>query len=195
MILPSLDVPPIYKCIVADPPWPYTGHIGPSKAHRPNSYSAPLAGANSVKRYGQMGIDDLCAMTVPANEDSHLYLWTTNRFIVESHRIAVAWGFRPITIITWGKIKSDGTPSKKIGHYFRGATEHIVFAVKGSLDVTGRPAESTLLLTGRLPHSSKPKEFFAMVEGQSPGPRLELFARCERLGWDCWGKHFQEFRP
>jgi N6-adenosine-specific RNA methylase IME4 len=36
-------------------------------------------------------------------------------------------------------------------------------------------------------HSVKPEGFLDMVERVSPAPRLELFARRDRLGWDTWG--------
>jgi N6-adenosine-specific RNA methylase IME4 len=36
-------------------------------------------------------------------------------------------------------------------------------------------------------HSEKPGAFYDLVERVSPGPRLELFARTQRLGWDTWG--------
>lgn len=36
-------------------------------------------------------------------------------------------------------------------------------------------------------HSAKPAEFFSMVETVSPAPRLEMFARRPRAGWDLWG--------
>ena len=36
-------------------------------------------------------------------------------------------------------------------------------------------------------HSAKPGEFYDLVETVSPGPRLELFARRARPGWDAWG--------
>jgi N6-adenosine-specific RNA methylase IME4 len=36
-------------------------------------------------------------------------------------------------------------------------------------------------------HSAKPEGFYLMTEGVSPGPRLDMFARRTRMGWDCWG--------
>lgn len=36
-------------------------------------------------------------------------------------------------------------------------------------------------------HSQKPEAFQDLVEQVSPAPRLELFARRRRLGWDVWG--------
>jgi N6-adenosine-specific RNA methylase IME4 len=36
-------------------------------------------------------------------------------------------------------------------------------------------------------HSQKPEAFLDMVEETFPGPRLEMFARRARFGWDYWG--------
>lgn len=36
-------------------------------------------------------------------------------------------------------------------------------------------------------HSAKPPAFLDLVEQVSPAPRVELFARAQRLGWDSWG--------
>jgi N6-adenosine-specific RNA methylase IME4 len=36
-------------------------------------------------------------------------------------------------------------------------------------------------------HSRKPEAFLDLVEQVSPGPRLEMFSRRARLGWDTWG--------
>lgn len=141
-----------------------------------------------------MTMDELKAMPVrdAAAENAHLYLWTTNSFVVEAHELARAWGFEPKTMLTWVKMKDDGQPSMKTGYYFRGATEHCLFCVRGSLRLQGE-AMPTALLYRRLPHSVKPGRFMDMVEEQSPPPRLEIFARSggplfpKRDGWDTWG--------
>lgn len=181
-----------FSTIVADPPWAYPGaggHLKSSAKHRPNS-SAQNIGATSEGRYGAMSIDALRAMDVAsiAEENAHLYLWTTNKFAAEAYGLCEDWGFRPVTLLTWGKIKPDGTPSMKIGHYYRGATEHVVFGVRGSLGLSRTRAFPTLMLWPRTSgHSVKPEAFFSMVEEASPGPYVELFARRERLGWSSWG--------
>lgn len=181
-----------YSTIVADPPWPYNapGNYGNTLEHRPNRDSTlAKIGVGSRARYGAMSLADLAALPVAeaAAENAHLYLWTTNSFMVEAHALAKAWGFRQSTIITWTKTRiSDGQPSMKMGYYYRGATEHCLFCVRGKLRLKG-PAASTALLTPRTPHSVKPDEFYSMVEEQSPGPYLELFARRDRPGWDLWG--------
>lgn len=179
-----------YATVVADPPWPYEtpggGPLQSSPTHRPQSWGNALSGVGSEKRYGVMTMDDLKGLRLPSADNAHLYLWTTNAFIARAHDLARAWGFEPKTILTWVKIRAaDGQPSMKTGYYFRGATEHVVFAVRGSLRTTG--TWPTAYLWPRLPHSVKPDAFYDLVEQASPGPRLELFARRKRLGWDVWG--------
>ena len=38
-----------------------------------------------------------------AAEDAHLYLWATNRYVEAAFGVARAWGFRPVTLLTWCK--------------------------------------------------------------------------------------------
>ena len=182
-----------YRTIVADPPWPYEnpggGPLSASPEHRPNSYDSPLNGSGSVKRYGALSIEDLCALKPGAADDAHLYLWTTNAFLVAAHEIAEAWGFRQVTMLTWAKThQADaGRISMKTGYYFRGATEHCLFCVKGSLKLHTTDALPTAYLWPRQPHSVKPDASYDLVERASPGPYCELFARRARFGWDYWG--------
>jgi N6-adenosine-specific RNA methylase IME4 len=182
----------LYRTIVADPPWPYgtPGQIGKTLEHRPNRDKtfASRAGAGSVVRYGAMEIDALCALAPPVADNAHLYLWFTNTFAVEAHTIAKAWGFRPTTILTWTKTRqTDGQPSMKMGYYFRGATEHVLFGVRGSLRLQTKEALPTGYLWPRTGHSVKPDAFYDLVEKASPGEYLELFARRARTGWTTWG--------
>lgn len=186
----------LFPCIVADPPWAYSapGRFGKTLEHRPNRDKGESRhGAGSHARYGSMTMPELLALDVKsvAADNAHLYLWTTNAFMVEAHELAKSWGFRPTTILTWTKIRqSDGQPSMKMGYYFRGATEHCLFAVRGSLRLQG-PAASTAIFARRLPHSQKPEEFYQLVEAQSPGPYLEMFARRRRHGWASWGNEVE----
>lgn len=181
-----------YATIVADPPWPYdcdgkSNGLGATKEHRPNSWDRDTAGPGSAARYGSMSIEALCALCPPAEKNAHLYLWTTNAFMVEAHTIARSWGFKPKTILTWVKMKPDGTPSMKTGYWFRSATEHVLFAVRGSLRLADKACVPTAFLGPRLAHSVKPDQFYSMVEKVSHGPRLDMFARKRRSGWDAFG--------
>ena len=185
----------LYKTIVADPPWPYTtpgkGPLAAGTKSNPEAWRGALTGNAVRARYDVMTMDAIKALPVSglSDPDSHLYLWTTNGFICEAHDVARAWGFRPITVITWTKVMKDDptTASMKTGYYFRGATEHVIFAVRGSLKLTSTRGVSTAFLHPRTAHSVKPEAFFHLVEECSPGPYLELFARRQRQGWAVWG--------
>jgi N6-adenosine-specific RNA methylase IME4 len=75
-----------------------------------------------------------------------------------------------------------------LGQYLRHRHEHLLLGRMGGtmLPPPGR-RPSSIIRAPRRGHSVKPGEAFNMIEAISPGPRLEMFARRERAGWDCWG--------
>lgn len=175
-----------YRTIVADPPWPYDTRDAMQSATKLDGTRPATVGRPSSE-YAYMPLADIKLLDVAgwSEPDAHLYLWTTNAFMVEAHQVAAAWGFRPKTILTWVKMKEDGEPSMKAGYWFRGATEHVVFCVRGRLP--GNATLPTAFLWPRAGHSEKPAAFYDMVESMSPGPYLDVFARKQRFGWDAWG--------
>ena len=181
-----------YKTIVADPPWKYKGRgQGSSKEHRPNSFGSSCS---SEERYGSMTMEELKNMPIKnmSEDKAHVYIWVTNAFIERGWQLCKDWGFEPKTVITWGKLrKADGKPSMKTGYYFRGATEHFIFATKGGLRLKDKIVEPTLFLSERLPHSVKPEWFYELVNRCSFDSKLELFARKEREGWDVFGNEVE----
>lgn len=158
-----------FTTIVADPPWNYRDRLG----------DGPRGAAS---HYDCMPLEEICAMPVGqvVTPDAHLYLWTTNGFMVEGHKVAEAWGFRVRTILTWVK------PQIGLGHFFRNTTEHVLFAVRGKLHLKRHDLRTDFTAL-RTKHSAKPEMFFDIVESASPGPYLELFARRPRAGWTLWG--------
>lgn len=199
---PFAGLKPPYATVVADPPWQYdTDARDPSGRLRsaviPRTVKADGTLAKGVRDgYGRMTAGEIGILPVAAlaAKNAHLYLWTTNAFMVEAHRIAEAWGFKPKTILTWVKTH-QGDPcrvSMKTGYYFRGATEHVVFAVRGSLPLQTDEGIPTAFLWPRIgSHSVKPDAFGDLVERVSPGPYVELFARSPRLGWGHWGHGYE----
>lgn len=174
-----------YSTITADPPWRYNAT---TTALRSNG-----RGAGAEHHYETMTNAELAALPIAAlaADQAHLYLWTTTpRLIgerdgsraVTPFDICEAWGFRPVTLLTWIKPGRGGT-----GWYFRGQTEHIVFGVRGKLMIPPAIREPNVIEAKRSRHSAKPDEFFQKVERVSPGPYLELFARTTRPGWDSFG--------
>lgn len=166
--------------IVADPPWRYgnTSTRGAAADHYPT-----------------MTIEDIAALEVPhkhAGQQAHLYLWTTAGHLPDAFSVMTAWGFTYKTYLVWVK------PQMGMGNYFRVSTELVLFGVRGELRTSDR-AIMNWFQAKRGRHSAKPEGFYDMVMKASPGPYLEMFARCRlahqlicgctkcRLGWQVWG--------
>lgn len=173
---------PPYSTIVADPPWAYD-EGWPRFGDR--------AGVEHVRTplpYSSMGLDAISKLPVRdlADDDAHLYLWTTNRYLRAAFDVAEAWGFTPSTVLTWCKPPIGVGP----GGAYAITTEFVLFARRGSLKALER-VESTWWTWSRAGHSVKPAAFLDLVERVSPGPYVELFARQPRLGWDSWGHGYE----
>ena len=122
-------------------------------------------GKSAESKYEVMTIDAIKNLPVNniAEDNSHLYMWVTNPFISEGLEVCKSWGFEYKTLLTWVKTYKDGSPVMGMGYYFRGATEHINCV----------------------------KDMIINCSGDLP--RIELFAREESEGWDCWGNDTKKF--
>ncbi len=164
----------LMSTIVIDPPWDFTeeGDIDVYGLARPD--------------YVQMSDTEIQELPVNdfAADDCHLYLWITNRSLLtgKAWTLCEAWGFRPITILTWCK------PTIGVGNYFRNNTEHCIFGVRGQQALQVKNQGTWFEeKRGKRGHSSKPDSFFDRVEKWSPGPYLRMFWRGQREGWTTWG--------
>ncbi len=160
-----------FSTVVADPPWK-----GGNKMFRPNM-------KDTIWNYPQMKTEDIARLPVQSlvTRAAHLYLWFVNSMGEDAYKVARAWGFEPKTILTWRK------PTMGIGYYFRNDTEHVLFCVGSAVRRTKTRNTKTCFDAERQGHSVKPPEFFDLVERNSYGPYLELFARRPREGWSVWG--------
>jgi N6-adenosine-specific RNA methylase IME4 len=158
---PQLPAGP-FRVIVADPPWRYES-------------------GNSLP-YPTMPLDDIKALAIRdlADENSILWLWTTNTHLRAAFDVVEAWGFEYKTLLTWVKDRM-GT-----GEWLRGQTEHCLLAARGK-PVFLHGDHRTVLSAPRREHSRKPEEFYSLVEEMCPGTKLELFSRQEREGWRSFG--------
>ena len=166
-----------YRTIVVDPPWRYYLRRN-DVTHRGRC------------QYDDMSAEDIAAVAVGdwAEDDAHLYLWTTNNHMDESAAIMRAWGFEPKTILTWVKTQIG------VGGYYRNSTEHVRFGVRGKLPLL-RKDLPTHFIAPRGRHSQKPDSFYDMVETASPGPWLDIFARRHRMNWSQAGNEVYSVIP
>ena len=169
-----------YRTIVADPPWTIAARMGVGGRRR----------RATVVPYAFMSVDAIKALPVSdlADTEAHLYLWTTRRNFREgiAASVARAWGFEPCGELIWG-LRNSG-----MGGFLGPGHEPVLLAARGGLrwPKNELPAGVTFwkqpYALGKI-HSAKPDAFLDLVERVSPAPRLELFARTQRLGWDSWG--------
>jgi N6-adenosine-specific RNA methylase IME4 len=175
-----------FSTILADPPWQFqnrTGKVAPEHKR--------------LNRYGTMTLDEICALPVQniAAERSHLYLWVPNALLPEGLQVMNAWGFRYVSNIVWHKVRKDGgSDGRGVGFYFRNVTELLLFGIKGKNARTLDPGRSqvNMIQTRKREHSRKPDEQYDVIEACSWGPRIELFSRGKRKGWEAWGNQADE---
>jgi N6-adenosine-specific RNA methylase IME4 len=161
-----------YRVIVVDPPWLFNENDEQSDRC-------------CIGPYPRLTIEQICALNVAsiAASDSLLWLWTTNLHMLNGTReVLDAWGFAPITILTWAKDRFG------CGSRLRGQTEHCIMATRGNPIVT-LTNQTTLLHAPLRAHSQKPREFYDLVESLCPAPRYAyLFSRYRHNDkWDCHG--------
>ncbi len=171
-----------YGTILIDPPWRYGQALGKGKRRGDSTRGGVDYPTMSI---GELKALDVRRYTAP---DCMLWLWTTNSHIPHAFPLMEAWGFEYKTMVTWAKGQIG------LGYWLRGQTEHLLLGVIGNPrqgmtgphGATGK-AWSTLITSPRGEHSAKPEVFIDMIEDIAPAPRLEIFARRHRFGWDVMG--------
>lgn len=174
-----------YRTIVVDPPWQYRKGSGVNP-ERVRNYAED--------HYPTMPMSEIASLPIGAmaDVDAHLYLWVTcprlyhdrndHRGISPYDDIVRGWGFEYRTLLTWVKGSKVG-----MGAYYRIDTEHVLFCVRGNAPIAPSKRLSSVFVAARTRHSEKPAMFYDYVEQVSPAPRLDVFARQQRFGWDTWG--------
>ncbi len=167
---------PVYRTIVADPPWEYEGFV-PSRTgdrfwHRDLPYSMM-----TVDEIAELPVHDLAA------KQCRLFLWTTNRYLGAAFDIARRWGFDYQQTLVWRK---TGNPSPMGGSVAPNHAEYLLVCRRGMPARLDR-LPSSVIDAPKMAHSQKPELFLDLIEQVSPEPRLEMFSRRNRLGWHTWG--------
>jgi len=181
---PPAVEPNTYHCIVVDPPWQMQKiereeRINQAGFDYPTMSVAELADATHPKWHG-------AAPAALAADDCHLYLWTTQKRLPEAFGMVEAWGFKYQCMMTW--VKNVGfTPFS-----WMYSTEHVLFCRKGNLPLLKNGLRLDFKAKVR-EHSRKPNEFYELVRRASPSPRIDLFGREPREGFDVWGSEINKF--
>jgi len=164
-----------YPVIYADPPWKFgvrsevTGREKSAENHYPT-----LTTDEIIDLLG--GLD--CAADAAV-----LFMWATNPMLRDALRAVAALGFEYVHHWIWDK-EVAGT-----GFWGRDRHELLLIGRKGDIasPLPGSQPE-TVYRERKGRHSAKPDYFAETIERLYPSvPKIELFARAARPGWDAWG--------
>jgi N6-adenosine-specific RNA methylase IME4 len=162
-----------FSVLYCDPPWRYE--------------HAPTESRAVENHYPTLELDAIKELEIPAADDAVLFLWATSPKLAEAMEVIDAWGFDYRTCMVWAKDRIG------MGYYARQQHELLLIARRGELPVpaeTDRPASVVHAPRGK--HSEKPPVFYELIERMYPNhPRVELFARVSRAGWESWGNELE----
>lgn len=169
-----------YQIIYADPPWTFNtwSERGKEKKSAENHYKC-------------MSKKDIQALPIQSISDNDciLFLWVTFPCLKEGLEIIEKWGFEYKTCgFTWVKRnKKQNTWFWGLGYWTRANAELCLIATKGKPKRVSKSVHQIVDSKIR-EHSRKPDEVREKIVKLCGNiPRIELFARQEYDGWDCWG--------
>jgi len=161
--------------ILADPPWP---HANGSRTNSGKSPKYPLMNLREIAALGP-------AVASLGGSDAVLYLWATTPHLPGAIDTIRAWGFTYRSLHIWRKTKIA------CGFWARSNAEIVLIGERGRPSPPNGSMLMPTILDGvaeAQAHSSKPTVLHDMIERQwSPSRKIELFARRERSGWECYG--------
>lgn len=175
-----------YNVIYADPPWEYKESGGGHRGTAGLPYSTM-----TTKQIGELPIQNI------VDERSILFIWATFKKLKECLKVIEMWGYEYYGLgFDWTKTEKTGTRCFGMGFYTRQNNEICLIGVphdkKRRLMPINRSV-SCVIQSERREHSRKPDEVRKCIElifGNVD--RIELFARQQKDGWDCWGDEIRK---
>lgn len=168
-----------YCIIYADPPW-YFG----------DRYFS--GGRRKKLKYPTMKIEELKKIKVKdiCKKNCVLFMWTTDAHIPEAIEVMKTWGFRYVTVaFVWLKKTKNNKNCCIVSNWTIKSSELCLLGVKGRPHKFLKRRDIRQLIEAeRGEHSQKPNEVRRrIVQMFGDVPRIELFAREKKEGFDVWG--------
>jgi len=173
-----------YQIIYADPAWG-------------DCYSTGLKNARGVCRnhYNTMTTEQIKKLPIQkiSTDTSICFLWATFPAIESALEVIKSWGFRYVTIgFNWiKKNKKSDSLFWGMGQYTRANAEICLIGVSKNYKATKQIRTHkihSVICERIMQHSQKPDCIRnKIIELCGDIPRIELFARQQVDGWDCWG--------
>lgn len=175
----------LYRTIVADPPWAYSNFQGKGKAF-----------GDVSAHYSTMTPQEMAALPIQGLCDPSLcllFMWATFPTLPDAMALIKAWGFEYKTVaFVWVKTRGDKLYSG-LGFYTNSNAEICIVARRGKGPFVRANRDVKQIIQAPLGvHSQKPDEVMdRIVRLVGDVPRLEMFARKRRPGWDAFGNQVE----
>ena len=171
-----------YRGIYVEPPWKYSGKY----YQRKNFISL------EDNYYSTLSVNDLKSLPVKdlALDDSVCFMWVTDSHLKVGIEIMESLGFEYKTIaFNWIKHYETGNICYNFAPWTLKSWEICLLGVRGTMSKYKKANNVKGLLNEvRTIHSKKPIETAKRIDELfGSEPKIELFARDYKEGWDCWG--------
>ena len=194
---PFSDLGKKYQVIMSDPPWNFKARSEKGVTERAAAHHYDVQDLDWIK--------SLPVRDIVSPEGCVLLLWVTDTHLFQAQEVIKSWGFEYSTIgFHWAKLnrKSDGF-FVGMGYYTRANPEICLLCRTKKIPPRVSRGVRRLIeseprqIVSRLrEHSRKPDEAYERaVELFGDVPRLEMFSRESREGWDNWGNQTGKFDP
>lgn len=184
-----------FSCILADPAWAWVSYAGKASApHRTEEAPYPVMSMEEMR-----GLE----VAAVAAKDCVLIMWVIGSHLDQAIELGRHWGFTYKTdVFTWVKVGKNDPSVRPIsmGKWSRKQTEQALLFTRGKpsrVEAGVRQlfeSDEHVIFAPKREHSRKPDEQYDRIQRLvGDGPKLEMFARNRRDGWEAWGNEVDKF--
>lgn len=170
-----------YSTIVIDPPWPMKKI---EREVRPNQveFDYPTMDYEQLRSWGRQHVIPIMA------DDCHFLMWTTHKFLPMALRLFDDYGIKYVLTMVWhkpGGFQPVGLPQYNC--------EFVIYGRNGAPTFVDTKSFNCCFEAARREHSRKPDEFYDVIRRVTAEPRIDVFSREVREGFDQFGNETGKF--
>lgn len=179
-VINILETDNVYDIFYSDPPWKQgKGNIRKCRPNQGRTLDYETCSLDEIKDIHRRALTH-------ASDKHNVFMWTIDKYLYETEKMMQELGYELHARFVWDK-ENGIAPAFTV----RFAHEYLLwFYKKGNILMPTekcRGKYTTVLREPSTKHSKKPLCAYKMLEDMFPNSKkVEMFARNEREGWDCW---------